>query len=135
MLEVVAHFVLETVGGLTGHVVLWAVTLGRWRAFESTSDAITLVGLLFWIATGLVSLGPGYGNGLALMEEGGAAGIGPQTVIAGALADLVIGSESRSGARRGPRSIARSASRSCTSCSAPGSCRACGAIRSGPCSR
>jgi uncharacterized protein YbjT (DUF2867 family) len=46
---------------------------------------------LFWIATGVVSLGPGYGIGLALMEEGGAAWIGPQTVIAGALADLAIG--------------------------------------------
>jgi uncharacterized protein YbjT (DUF2867 family) len=46
---------------------------------------------LFWIATGLVSLGPGYGNGLALMQEGGAAWIGPQTVVAGALADLAIG--------------------------------------------
>lgn len=46
---------------------------------------------LFWIATGLVSLGPGYAIGLALMEEGGAAWIGPETVIAGALADLAIG--------------------------------------------
>jgi hypothetical protein len=53
MLEVVAHFVLETVCGLTGHAVLWAVTLGRWRAFESTSDAVTLVGLLFWVAVGV----------------------------------------------------------------------------------
>jgi hypothetical protein len=46
---------------------------------------------LFWIATGLVSLGPGYTIGLALMEEGGAAAWGPATVVAGALADLPIG--------------------------------------------
>ena len=53
MLEGVAHVVLEVVCWSTGHSVLWVVTLGRWRAFESTSDAVTLVGALFWVAVGV----------------------------------------------------------------------------------
>jgi hypothetical protein len=47
---------------------------------------------LFWIATALLSLGPGWEIGIGLMHEGGVTGIAaPLTVIAGALADLVIG--------------------------------------------
>jgi uncharacterized protein YbjT (DUF2867 family) len=46
---------------------------------------------LFWIGTGLISLGPGWEIGLGLMEEGGAATVGPLVVVAGALADIVIG--------------------------------------------
>jgi uncharacterized protein YbjT (DUF2867 family) len=47
---------------------------------------------LFWIVTGLMSLGPGWEIGIALMHEGGVTGIAaPLTVVAGALADLCIG--------------------------------------------
>ena len=47
---------------------------------------------LFWIATGLVSLGPGWGVGMSLMREGGASEtVGAFAVIAGALADIAIG--------------------------------------------
>jgi len=45
----------------------------------------------FWILTGVVSLGPGYDIGVALMREGGAGALSGPGVIAGGLADLVIG--------------------------------------------
>jgi uncharacterized protein YbjT (DUF2867 family) len=46
---------------------------------------------LFWIATGLISLGPGYGIGKAMMLEGGAGPLSGPSVVAGALADLIMG--------------------------------------------
>jgi uncharacterized protein YbjT (DUF2867 family) len=47
---------------------------------------------LFWITTGLISLGPGWEIGMGLMREGGVGEtMGTLTVIAGALADIVIG--------------------------------------------
>jgi uncharacterized protein YbjT (DUF2867 family) len=47
---------------------------------------------LFWIATAFMSLGPGWDIGIALLNEGGITGApADATVIAGALADLVIG--------------------------------------------
>lgn len=45
----------------------------------------------FWILTGVVSLGPGYDIGLALMREGGAGALSGPSVIAGGLADIAIG--------------------------------------------
>lgn len=47
--------------------------------------------VLFWIGTGLISLGPGWGIGMELMREGGVAGIGPLAITAGALADIALG--------------------------------------------
>jgi hypothetical protein len=46
---------------------------------------------LFWIMTGVISLGPGYGIGVSLMEEGGAGALAGPSVVAGALADILIG--------------------------------------------
>ncbi|MGF7159913.1 uncharacterized protein YbjT (DUF2867 family) [Rhodoligotrophos appendicifer] len=46
---------------------------------------------LFWIITGLLSIGPGYQIGVAMMEEGGAGELSAPSVIAGGLADLIIG--------------------------------------------
>lgn len=47
---------------------------------------------LFWIATGIVSLGPGWDIGMFLLREGGLEGnVAVLTVVAGALADIVIG--------------------------------------------
>jgi hypothetical protein len=47
---------------------------------------------LFWISTAAVSLGPGWGYGIDLLREGGVEGrAAALTVIAGALADLLIG--------------------------------------------
>jgi uncharacterized protein YbjT (DUF2867 family) len=46
---------------------------------------------LFWIATGIISLTGGYPIGLALMREGGAGPLAGPSVVAGALADLTVG--------------------------------------------
>ena len=47
---------------------------------------------LFWITTAVMSLGPGWDIGVALMEEGGVSGLSAKlTVVAGALADVCIG--------------------------------------------
>jgi uncharacterized protein YbjT (DUF2867 family) len=47
---------------------------------------------LFWIGTGLVSLGPGWEIGIGLMRHGGVTGPAAiLTVVAGALADIIIG--------------------------------------------
>jgi hypothetical protein len=40
---------------MTGHVVLWALTLGRWELFNGRDDEATLVGILFWVAVGVVA--------------------------------------------------------------------------------
>ncbi len=45
----------------------------------------------FWIVTGVLSVGPSYELGVALMLEGGAGPLSGPSVIAGGLADLVIG--------------------------------------------
>jgi uncharacterized protein YbjT (DUF2867 family) len=47
---------------------------------------------LFWIVTGIISLGPGWEIGMSLLREGGLQeSFAALTVIAGALADIVIG--------------------------------------------
>jgi len=47
---------------------------------------------LFWIVTGIISLGPGWDIGMSLLQEGGLEGnFAAPTVIAGALADIVVG--------------------------------------------
>jgi len=65
----------------------------RWFArMYLLKSAIFVVLSLFWISTVYVSLGPGWDYGVGLMREGGVEGSGAAlTVVAGALADLVIG--------------------------------------------
>jgi uncharacterized protein YbjT (DUF2867 family) len=47
---------------------------------------------LFWITTGIISLGPGWGYGMSLLREGGLEGnFAVLTIVAGALADIGIG--------------------------------------------
>lgn len=46
---------------------------------------------VFWIGTGVISLGPGYQIGEALMREGGAGSLSGPSVVAGALADIAVG--------------------------------------------
>ena len=46
---------------------------------------------LFWIATGLVSLGPGFDVGMEYLDSTAMAPIAPPAIIAGALADLAVG--------------------------------------------
>ena len=46
----------------------------------------------FWIETGVISIGPGYGVGMGLMHEGGIHGpLAVMAVIGGGLLDIVIG--------------------------------------------
>jgi uncharacterized protein YbjT (DUF2867 family) len=53
--------------------------------------AIFVVLPFFWIMTGIVSLTTGYGNGIGLMQSTGAGMLSAPTVVAGALADIVVG--------------------------------------------
>lgn len=47
---------------------------------------------LFWISTGIISLGPGWDHAMAIMREGGATPrLGALSIIAGAGADILIG--------------------------------------------
>jgi len=52
---------------------------------------IIVVFAFFWFLTGVVSLGPGYDIGVDMMLEGGAGPWSGPVVIAGGLADLIIG--------------------------------------------
>lgn len=64
----------------------------RWFArLFLLKPVVLLVFALFWIATGLVSLGPGLALAEALMREAGGGALSSPTVVAGALADLAIG--------------------------------------------
>jgi uncharacterized protein YbjT (DUF2867 family) len=64
----------------------------RWFAGLYVLKAVAFIVLpLFWIATGLISVGPGYQAGVELMRSGGAGELSGLCVIAGGLADVVIG--------------------------------------------
>jgi hypothetical protein len=65
----------------------------RWFARMYLLKAVIFTVLsVFWISTAFVSLGPGWDYGTGLMREGGVEGTAAAlTVIAGALADLIIG--------------------------------------------
>jgi uncharacterized protein YbjT (DUF2867 family) len=63
----------------------------RFAAFYVLKPVIFIVTILFWIGTGLISIGPGYDIGVDLMEAGGAGPLSGPSVIAGGLADIAIG--------------------------------------------
>jgi hypothetical protein len=64
----------------------------RWFAgLYLVKPVIFTVCSLFWISTGVLSIGPGFDIGVELMKVGGAGGWSAPSVIAGALADLLIG--------------------------------------------
>ncbi|OYX66484.1 MAG: nucleoside-diphosphate sugar epimerase [Rhizobiales bacterium 32-66-11] len=64
----------------------------KWFASLYLLKPVVLVSLaLFWIGSGLASLGPGYAPGIALMQQGGAGALAPLAVVGGGLADLAIG--------------------------------------------
>jgi uncharacterized protein YbjT (DUF2867 family) len=64
----------------------------RWFApMYLLKPLIFVVFASFWIATGILSVGPSYELGVALMLEGGAGPLSGPSVIAGGLADLFIG--------------------------------------------
>jgi uncharacterized protein YbjT (DUF2867 family) len=69
-----------------------ASTQDRWHArLYFLRPLVLAVFATFWIATGCVSLGPGWEVGLAVMQQTPAASLAVPAVIAGGLADLVIG--------------------------------------------
>lgn len=43
----------EVVCGLIGHLILWAVTLGRWDISNGRDHLAAFVGILFWSALGV----------------------------------------------------------------------------------
>lgn len=64
----------------------------RWFAQIYFLKPVTFVVLVaFWIGTGIISLTAGYGIGVRMMQEGGAGSLSGPSVVAGALADLAIG--------------------------------------------
>lgn len=52
MLEIVAQVLLEVAFATTGHVVMWVLTIGRWKLFNGRDDAAMIAGILFWVAIG-----------------------------------------------------------------------------------
>ncbi|CAA0096709.1 Uncharacterised protein [Starkeya nomas] len=64
-----------------------------WFAGLYLLKPLVLVSLaIFWIGSGLASLGQGYASGIAMMQQGGAAaGLAPVAVVGGGLADLLVG--------------------------------------------
>ncbi len=64
----------------------------RWFAQLYLLKALVFVALpLFWIATGLISLGPAYEAGRRIVAEAGAGALSGPFAIAGAFADIAIG--------------------------------------------
>jgi uncharacterized protein YbjT (DUF2867 family) len=64
----------------------------RWFAALYLLKPAVFAGLsLFWLVTGLIALGPGYGDGLALVESAGFGRFGAVAVIAGAITDILVG--------------------------------------------
>jgi len=65
----------------------------RWFAqLYFVKPLLFVVVVLFWVSTGLISLGPGWEIGMELMREGGVGErMGALAVISGALSDIVIG--------------------------------------------
>ncbi len=64
----------------------------RWfGALYILKPFIFVVFAAFWISTGILSVGPSYELGVALMLEGGAGPLSGPSVLAGGLADLLIG--------------------------------------------
>lgn len=50
MVEAGLGALLELACGTTGHLILWAVTLGRWNVANGRDWTAMLVGIVFWVA-------------------------------------------------------------------------------------
>jgi hypothetical protein len=50
----ILHVVFEAIFCLTGHLVLWALTLGRWNVSNGRDNLAILIGILFWVAVGVL---------------------------------------------------------------------------------
>lgn len=53
MIEFLVEVVLRVLCGVTGHLLLWAVSLGRWDAANGRDSVAAVVGLLFWLGVGV----------------------------------------------------------------------------------
>ncbi|MEP9348163.1 SDR family oxidoreductase [Xanthobacter sp. KR7-225] len=64
----------------------------RWFAGLYLLKPLVLVSLaIFWIGSGVASLGPGFESGIAMMQQGGASGLAVLAVLGGGAADLLVG--------------------------------------------
>lgn len=64
----------------------------RWFArLYLLKPLILLVLALFWIGTGIASLGPGWETGVGHMRQAGAGALAAPGVVAGALVDILVG--------------------------------------------
>ncbi|MGE0747788.1 MAG: NAD(P)H-binding protein [Rhodospirillales bacterium] len=64
----------------------------RWFARLYFLKPALVVGLaLFWVATGVVALGPGYDRGVALLRDAGLGDLAPAATVIASLADVVVG--------------------------------------------
>ncbi len=53
MFEFIADVFSQVICLMTGHAVLWILTLGRWNMSNGRDDAATIVGILFWVVLGV----------------------------------------------------------------------------------
>jgi|GEM_PF-6823425 len=57
MLQAIAEVILEVfvqvLCGLTGHALLWVLTIGRWKPLGGRDELATIVGFLLWVGLGL----------------------------------------------------------------------------------
>ena len=64
----------------------------RWFAqLYFTKFAVFATLVLFWVGTGVVSLGPGFEVGMQYMRAAGVEHVAPIGIVVGAIADIVIG--------------------------------------------
>lgn len=69
-----------------------AAVQDRWFARLYMLKPVVFASLvLFWIGSGLASLGPGFGGGVAMMREAGTGWLAVPIVAGGGLADLLVG--------------------------------------------
>ena len=50
MIEFVAEILFRVICGLTGHLILWVLSFGRWDISNGRDDTATVVGILVWVA-------------------------------------------------------------------------------------
>lgn len=49
MVQAFLEVLFEVLVSLTGHCLLWMLSLGRWRLDERRDSIATVVGLVFWV--------------------------------------------------------------------------------------
>ena len=57
MFDVLVELLVQVIGGITGHLLLWTATFGRWkldtRVNGNIDEIAIIVGLLFWATVGV----------------------------------------------------------------------------------